>query len=135
MSDDLSAIFAGGISAPKKFRIRVVADERCPSCREEGSPKVTDLQGRTHWKCLSPYSDCKVAYWLPGYGERWIEMKLPPAQAKEQADRIRKQIDEQMKNRIWICDCTPGAQITSATTIAQGEPIPAGWHETGKGCS
>ena len=134
MSELDAGFFSDGISAPKRFRLRIVADERCPSCREEGSPKVCDLQGRWHWKCLSPYSDCKVGYWLPGYGERYIEMKLPPAQAKAEADRIRNQIDEQMKFRRWICNCN-GSGIATSRTIPMEEPIPDGWHPPGKACT
>lgn len=121
----LDADFFTNISAPRKPTLRVVADEDCPSCRLPGSPKVCDRQGRWHWKCLSSYDDCKVAYWLPGYGSRYIEMKLPPAEAAAQAKRIHDEITEQMKDRIWI------SRGNTSTTIHKDEAIPEGWHRTG----
>jgi hypothetical protein len=101
--------------------IRVVDDEHCPSCQREGSPKVCDEAGRWHWKCLSSYDDCKVAYWLPG--TNYIEYKLTPEKAAEQALRIREEIRQSMIGRRWI------SRGNCSRMIADAEPLPEGWTE------
>lgn len=123
MTELPTSFFTGGISAPKRLRIRIVSDENCPSCRKPGNPKVYDEDGTAHWKCLSSYNDCKVAYWVPG--TKRIEMKLTPDKAAEQAKRIHDEITEQLKDRIWI------SRGNTSTTIHKDEAIPEGWHLTG----
>lgn len=120
---DMTELFASGITAPKRPTLKVVADEDCPSCRTPGNPKVCDTQGRWHYKCMSSYDDCKVAYWLPNYGSRHIEMKLPPAEAAAQAKRIHEQVQRSMEGRRWI------SQGNTSRMIPDKDALPAGWTE------
>lgn len=118
--------FADGVTAPRRerpIRIRIVADENCPSCHQPGNPKVYDADGTAHWKCLSSYDDCKIAYWVPG--TRRIEYKDTPDQAAARAKRIHDEITEQLRDRIWI------SRGNTSTTIHKDEAIPEGWHRTG----
>jgi len=133
---ELSDIFAQGITARQgqpRITLHIVDDESCPSCGRPGSPKVFDEDGTAHWKCLSSYDDCKIAYWVPG--TRRIERKLDPAAHAAMAKRIHDEVTESLKNRTWICNCTPGGFISSSTTIPDGDPIPAGHHKLGEGCN
>lgn len=121
---ELNDIFAQGISAPRQerpIRIRVVADEYCPSCGNEGSPKVYDADGTAHWKCYSSYDDCKVAYWVPGTSR--VEYKLTPEKHAEMAARIHQEVLDSMKGRRWI------SQGNCSRMIPNDDALPAGWTE------
>lgn len=89
-SDKIAKIVSNASRRP--ISIRVVADENCPSCRKVGSPKVCDNDGIWHWKCLSHYEDCKIAYWVPGRDASWYEYKLEPAEAEVRARDIAAQV-------------------------------------------
>lgn len=113
--------FSAGITAPKGIRIRIIADEYCPSCGHEGSPKVYDADGTAHWKCLSSYDDCKVAYWVPG--TRRIEYKLTPDKFAQMAARIKADSDALMARSRWI------SQGNCSRVIPTDAPLPEGWTE------
>jgi len=81
----------------RKPTIRIVNDEYCPSCRRPGSPKVCDENGDWHWKCLSSYEDCKIAYYLPG--TTYTEPKLDPdaESTRQYYQKIRDDVQAQLK--------------------------------------
>jgi hypothetical protein len=78
--------------------LRVVADERCPECGGEGSPKVCGEDGVWSWKCFAAYGVCSVGYWVPGVGK--VEDKVDPtspeqvARMLEIAEQVRRQVEE-----------------------------------------
>lgn len=113
----------GPMVADKKIRIQVVADEHCPHCGRVGRPKVQHLDGNWAWKCPSTRDECDIAYYTPA--DRTYELKLSEADERAMRDRIRREVDEQMKDRIWI------SKGNCSRTIHKDEAIPDGWHLTG----
>lgn len=111
----------GPMVADKPIHIRMVADEHCPHCGNAGRPKVCDLDGNWHWKCSTP--NCDVGYYLPGTD--YVELRPDLETAAAITERIRRELEEQMKDRVWI---TRG---NCSKTIHKDEAIPAGWHLTG----
>lgn len=108
-----------------KPTIILVNDEYCPSCREPGNPKVCDEKGRWHWKCSTP--GCDIAYFLPG--TNYTEKRLSPEADAEMTKRIHDEVTDMLKGRIWIEQTTSYGSVSK--TIAEGDPIPDGWHALG----
>lgn len=108
------------------MRIRVVEDQACPRCGGEGSPKVWDTDGTCWWKCLS--RECTIGYWVPEDGR--IEERPPADEAAAMAARIKAEIDEQMKGRVWVCRSIRSG-VSESHTIPEGDPIPDGYHKVG----
>ena len=121
---ELTDIFSQGITARKgqpTITLRIVDDEFCPSCGNEGSPKVADEDGTWWWKCFTDYANCKVGYWVPG--TRRIERKPTPERAAELAAESAERVRRMMENMRWI------SQGNCSRMIPNDDALPEGWTE------
>lgn len=119
-----ASFFTQGVTARKgtpRITIRIVADETCPECGGEGSPKVCDENGDWNWKCYSSYDDCKTGYWIPGTTFR--ELKPTPERMAELAEESRLRVLHMTMNNRWI------SQGNCSRMIANDAPLPEGWNE------
>lgn len=109
-----------------EFTIRIVDDEACPGCGQVGRPKVGHADGTWGWKCST--SDCEVAYYTPETGA--IEKRLPEDEYAAMCARVKAEVEEQMRGKVWICRSIR-AGISESRMIPEGDPIPEGYHALG----
>lgn len=101
-------------------KARPLNDYLCPSCREEGNPKVCDSQERWHYKCTTP--DCNIGYYCPG--TTLIEYRLSEADAAAQDARIHEEVTAMLADKVWI------HRGNCSRAIPNTDPIPDGWSTT-----
>lgn len=89
-----------------EIKIEVVPDAygACPRCGAYwGHPDpALDYPNRqkvdNHWRCYNP--NCTCAYFDPAT-RTVVEDELPPDEAQEMAERIRREVEEQLAGKDW----------------------------------